>query len=109
MARKRIKTEVEEATNEMAESFATPTELGDEDVPLVNEAPVMPSAVTREPTAPKAAEVIAPMVRRYQLQYPGRFMVRGFCVTLKAGKVLDEQNYDIASLRSQGAALIEVV
>lgn len=108
MARKRIETEVEEAAD-MAESFATPAELGDDDVPLVNAAEVMPSAVTREPAPPRAVEIVAPAPKRYQLQYPGRFMVRGFCVTLKAGKIVDEQNYDVASLRSQGAVLVEVV
>ena len=73
--------------------------LGDE-IPLVNPSPHIGDATERERLI---AEVMSPP--KFQLVQGGVFTVRGLRTMLKAGKVVDAGNYDLASLRAQGAVL----
>jgi hypothetical protein len=102
MARKTRRTDDVEA-----EVFEAPSpmvvETPDAGPALVDPSPYRGSAVEREP----ARDVPEVKIRSYRLEHSGRFMLRGNITQLSAGKIVDELNYDIASLLSQGAALIE--
>lgn len=72
------------------------------DVPLVNQSPLLSSSVV---TDRRDVQVDPP--KRYILRDGGMFTINGFRTRMTAGKVLDEANYNIASLRSQGAVLLD--
>lgn len=62
-------------------------------------------------TAVRQPEPAAPaprVVRRYEVQRDGMFMAGGHRVSLRAGKVIDDANYDVASLAQQGLVAREV-
>ena len=49
-----------------------------------------------------------PLVRRYRVERDGRASFGGNLVLLKAGKVIEEQAYDVAVLRAAGIQLAEI-
>lgn len=79
----------------------SPEETAHTNPSLVQAAPVVGSAV-REGAAK------GPSVRTYVVEQGGPIMHRGSRGTLRAGKQINEANYDIPSLRSQGIRLREI-
>lgn len=74
----------------------------DHETPLVNQSPMLGSAVDHD-GRPMADVPPPPRYRVLRGQY---VMIKGMGrMTLREGKVIDENNYDIASLRSQGVQL----
>lgn len=100
--RKVVEDDVESSPYET--SAASPVEVvpADDLPPMVDPTPSRGSAVAREATPEVEVEV-----RRYRVMQTARFMVRGNLTLLRAGKVVDERQYDIDALLSQGAQLVE--
>lgn len=48
------------------------------------------------------------VVKRFEVQRDGMFMCGGHRVSLRAGKVIDDANYDVATLAQQGLVAREV-
>lgn len=66
-----------------------------------------PEPVRKAPEAEAPAEPVPP-VKRYQVLQDRRILHGGSMTVLKAGKVIDEQNYRIDSLTAQGVQLREL-
>jgi hypothetical protein len=71
---------------------------------LTNTTPLLESAVKAD--GPRVVHIAPP--RRYLVKAAAYVMIKGVKAILRAGKILDAANYDIANLRSQGIELVEV-
>jgi hypothetical protein len=72
---------------------------------LVHGAPVVGSVMPKDPPPPAAD---AKKVRRFRVTKGGTVSTNGYRATLKEGKELDDLNYDIRSLATQGIHLEEI-
>lgn len=70
------------------------------EVPLINQTPLVGDATARE-----RRDVYVAPPKRYTLLAGGVFTNHGYRTTMRAGKVLDEANFDIPFLVGQGAQL----
>lgn len=82
---------------------ASATEMVDNSAELVNQAPMGGSAV--EERAALLADVPPP--KQYRILQDVLVMNRGARTLLRAGKVIDEANYDLHQLASQGVRVEE--
>jgi len=57
---------------------------------------------------PTASKVVTPKVRRFRIENGGRYTNRGHVSLLSPGKVVDESNFDVKQMRSQGFRLTEL-
>jgi hypothetical protein len=108
MARK-PREQQDERDQQAAEPYASAPafnqmDVVDASVALVNQSPMMPSAADRDGCA--LAEVPPP--RSYKVLQSQYVMSKGGRSILRAGKVVDELNFDIAALESQGVQLERV-
>lgn len=80
-------------------------EVIDDSAELVEPSPkvVMAPRVPLVPVPPEKAAEFAP--KRYRVVKTARLLYRGYITDLKAGKVVDSSNYDIANLQQQGIQL----
>lgn len=105
MARKH-REQQDERDQSGAEPYASALAFNQVDVvdtsaDMVNQSPIMPSAAERDGHV--VAEVPPPRVYKVlQSQY---VMSKGGRTLLRAGKVLDEHNFNIDALESQGVQL----
>ena len=106
MARKPRDVSDEEQQNETPYQSApafSQTDVIDAGAELVNESPMRASAVARDGIAP---DVPAPP--RFMVQRDQYVMSKGGRTLLRAGKIVDEHNFDLTALRSQGVMLEQV-
>jgi len=84
--------------------LTTPTSMQvgapEPEVPLIDQSPLIGDATARE-----RRDIHVTPPKRWTLIAGGVFTVHGFRTTMRAGKVLDEANFDIPFLTGQGAQL----
>jgi hypothetical protein len=109
MARKQRFSDSDEVTldpySSASDAGRASVEIVDSSAELVNPAPVLASAVERD-GAPVAAPVAGPS--KYRVERDALVMSHGHRTLLRAGKVIDAHNYDVAALQSQGVVLAAV-
>jgi hypothetical protein len=104
MARKpREFSDSPESADLYSSALPSVVEIVEGDAPLVNQSPILASAVDRD-NAARADIAPPPRFRVLDTQY---VMSRGGRVLLRAGKIVDEHNFDLAALVSQGVRLAE--
>lgn len=105
MARKQKSKGEDVVETDGAEVFQTGSalEIVEGDAPLVPSVEHHGSVKLEPPTAEEMKAV--PEVRRYRVMNSGRVMNNGFIVTIHAGKIVDDSNYNIEALRRQGLDL----
>lgn len=87
---------------ESSPSYPNRFEIIDTTAELVDGSPLMPSAVERDGSS-GGAEVRPPS--QYRVLATQYVMARGGRTILRAGKIIDAHNFDIAALASQGVQL----
>lgn len=81
--------------------FPSRVEMIDSSAELINASPLMPSAVDRDGAS--AADVASPP--RYRVLTTQYVMTKGGRTLIRAGKIVDANNFDLPSLASQGVQL----
>jgi adenylate kinase len=93
----------EETTNPYSSVTPGVTDIIDSSMELVNQSPVMASAVERDGLVAQ----MAPM-RKYRVERQALIMNNGCRTMMKVGKIVDSSNYNLEALRSQGVQLTEI-
>ena len=96
-----------DSENQLPESYAqtlSQMDVVDSSAELINQSPIMPSAVDRDGIA--RAYVAPP--KSYRVLVTQYVMSKGGRTILRAGKVLDSSNFDLVALATQGVQLEEV-